>query len=164
MRWMWMVMVGACGGDGPVDQATVDDLCDQTCGRFEECDLFNQFFTAEQCAVQCATQVDPSEAPDSDCEVSESEARACTDAWTALTCEELRSGTLPPECDLCEGLTTTTTTPPTDDATCDDLQGCCDQIADPDAQKSCDETVATGNDLICSTALQGFQLAGLCPQ
>lgn len=79
MRWISLgMLVGCGGGDGPVSQRTIEDACDQSCGRFDECGLFGGFFTLEQCLDQCTVQLDPSDDPD--CEVSDSQARACADA------------------------------------------------------------------------------------
>jgi len=161
MRWIGLVVLGGCGGDGGVKESTVEDVCDQSCTRFEDCGVFGGYFTREQCMEQCTSQLGSDDDPD--CQVSDREARACADAWDDLSCEEIEDGVSPEECDVCGTMTTPTTPTGTDDVTCDDLQDCCDAIEDANTAKACDNAVAQGNDALCATTLQGFVAAGFCP-
>lgn len=164
-----VLLLAACGDDGGSSADQVARACDVTCSKLVECDL-SAGQTKAQCVDFCRTQATGG----SSCSVTEAQANACISAYQRTTCDELRTGDFPDECNkLCpdqgpdtsggDTFTLPDTTPAeTTASSCDDLAACCTQIADAEIKQGCQGVVAAAQASVCAQALSGYRGASLC--
>lgn len=166
---MMATTVAGCGDDGGsgggVSAATINDFCNTQCEKFDECGV-SFFASVEACIATCTQN---SEGQPDDCVVTDAQGRACISAIDASACDELQT-TFETSCNFCpEG---------EDDAggvdagagdgggsgpaSCQELASCCPQVTMDEARTTCESSVLSGNDPLCTQTLEAYRASELC--
>jgi len=108
------------------------------CGTFITC-LQKCDCTDTQCILACK--------PDEACSTCSEEMQTCAGSCTEPECSKIGNDA-----------------GDTANATCADLQACCDSVADPDQKEGCQQAkdAANDDDAACSSYYSAFKTAGLC--
>jgi len=100
MKRLPFVLAFALVGCGYDYETFADELQTTMCDKMQECEMFTDYFTYEDCTAEPAEDTSAEEWV---CEEYNSDAaKDCVDGWTTITCEDLTGGSTVDICaDVC---------------------------------------------------------------